>query len=204
MATKINIINSALTKLGSERLMSETDNNAASRAVEAVYDGVLLALLRDYRWSFAIKRAKLAAMSDAPEFGYLFQYELPSDCLRVDMVNNQIYGDWQNHGSHHHEYQPQTPGYQIEGRKILTDIEAPLLLRYGSNVDDPSLYDSSFADTMACALAAELAESITQATTKKQSAQQDLEIALRRARQTSAIERPRIIQQDTSWYTARL
>lgn len=184
--------------------MSETDNNAASRAIEAVYDGVLLALLRDYRWSFAIKRAKLAALSDAPEFGYQYQYDLPSDCLRVDMVSNEAYGDWQHHGNGHRGYRLQTPNYQIEGRRILTDIEAPLLLRYGSNVEDPSLYDSSFTDTMACALAVELAEILTQATTKKQSAQQDLEVALRRARQTSAIERPRIIQQDTSWFTARL
>lgn len=184
--------------------MSETDNNVAARAVEAVYDGVLLALLRDYRWSFAIKRANLAALTDAPEFGYQFQYDLPSDCLRVDMVSNQVYGDWQRHGSGHHEYRLPVPDYQIEGRRILTDIEAPLLLRYGSSVDDPSLYDSSFTDTMACALAVELAEALTQATTKKQSAQQDLETALRRARQSSAIERPRIIQQDTSWYNARL
>lgn len=202
MATKINIINSALTKLGAERLMSETDNTAASRAVEAVYDGVLLALLRDYRWAFSIKRAKLAAMYDAPEFGYRYQYELPSDCLRVDMVNDLAFGDW--HQRDHHAWQQPMPVYQIEGRRILTDTEAPLLLRYGSSVDDPSAYDSSFADTLACALAAELAESLTQASTKKQSAQQDLQIAIRRARQSSAIERPQIIQQDTSWYTARL
>lgn len=198
MATKIVIINRALTKLGSERLMSETDNNAASRAIEAVYDGVLENLLRVYRWSFAIRRAKLAALTEKPAYGYQLQYQLPADCLRIDAISDSTRQEW------HWENILPVPLYQIEGRKILTDMESPLLLRYGAKVVDPSQYDSAFTEAFACALAAEICESITQSSTKKQAALQDYELAIRQARQASAIERPRIQQQDTSWYTARL
>lgn len=198
MATKIVIINRALTKLGSDRLMSETDNNAASRAIEAVYDGVLDNLLRVYRWSFAIRRARLAALAEKPEYGYQLQYQLPSDCLRLDAVIDSVREEW-----HWLNILP-VPRYQVEGRKLLTDMESPLLLRYGAKVTDPSQYDSAFTEAFACALAVEICETITQSSTKKQAAMQDYELAIRQARQASAIERPPIQQQETSWYTARL
>jgi hypothetical protein len=198
MATKIVIINRALTKLGSERLMSEMDNNAASRAIEAVYDGVLENLLRVYRWSFAIRRKQLAALTEKPEYGYQFQYQLPSDCQRIDAISDSIRQEW-----HWQNILP-VPLYQIEGRKILTDMESPIYLRYGAKVDDPSQYDSAFTEAFSCALAAEICETITQSSTKKQAALQDFELAIRQARQASAIERPPIQQQETSWYTARL
>lgn len=198
MATKIVIINRALTKLGSERLTSETDNNAESRAIEAVYDGVLENLLRIYRWSFAIRREKLPALTDKPAYGYQFQYQLPADCLRIDAISDSVRQEW------HWEGILPVPRYQLEGRQILTDIESPLLLRYGAKVSDPSQYDSAFTEAFACALAVEICETITQSSTKKQAALQDYELAVRQARQASAIERPRIQQQDTSWYTARL
>lgn len=198
MATKIVIINRALTKLGSERLMSETDNNSESRAIEAVYDGVLENLLRVYRWSFAIRRKQLAALKEKPEYGFQFQYQLPSDCQRIDAISDSVRRGW-----HWNNILP-APLYQIEGRKILTDMEPPIYLRYGAKVDDPSQYDSAFTEAFACALAAEICETITQSSTKKQAALQDLELAIKQARQASAIERPRIQQQDTSWYTARL
>ncbi|WP_312465711.1 hypothetical protein [Atlantibacter hermannii] len=198
MATKIVIINRAMTKLGAERLMSETDNNTQSRAIEAVYDGVLENLLRTYRWSFAIRRAKLAALAEKPEYGYQLQYQLPSDCLRIDAVSDSVREEWQ------WENILPVPRYQVEGRKILTDMESPLLLRYGAKVTDPSQYDSAFTEVFACALAVEICETITQSSTKKQAALQDYELAIKQARQASAIERPPIQQQETSWYTSRL
>lgn len=198
MATKIVIINRAMTKLGAERLMSETDNNTQSRAIEAVYDGVLDNLLRIYRWSFAIRRAQLAALTGETVYGYQFQYQLPADCLRIDAVSDVPHQEW------HYGYHMPFPRYQVEGRRILTDMESPIFLRYGAKIEDPSQYDSAFTEVFACALAVEICETITQSSTKKQAALQDYELAIKQARQASAIERPAIQQKDTSWYTARL
>lgn len=197
MATKIIIINRALTKLGSERLMSESDNNAESRAIEAVYDGVLDNLLRVYRWSFAIKREQLAKLSTAPTYGYEYQYPLPTDCLRIDMVTDMAHQEWCG-------YTIPVPRYQVEGRKILTDMDSPIYIRYGARMNDPTLYDSAFTEALSCALAVEICESITQSSTKKQAAMQDFDLAIKQARTASAIERPPVLQRETSWYTARL
>lgn len=200
MTTKITVINRALVKLGAERLMSETDDNKASRTIEAIYDGLLDGLLRDYRWAFAIKRARLAALSATPEHGFQFQYQLPSDCLRIDSVGDHLFDTRLRHSWHEN----MGPLWQREGNAILSDIESPLYIRYGARITDPSQWDASFSESFACLLAAELCESITQSSTKKQSALQDLDTSLKAARSASAIERPPIQQQETSWYTARL
>ncbi|EOC1299350.1 hypothetical protein ACI09I_000938 [Cronobacter dublinensis] len=201
MATRIEIINRALTKLGSDRLMSEADDNAASRAIEAVYNGLLESLLRTYRWSFAIKRAKLARLTDEPVFGYLYAYQLPSDCIRIDMVSDASHLDWCNH--QWSSYQLPVPRYQVEGRKIITDMYS-VYIRYGARIPDPTTYDEAFTEAFACKLAAEICEAITQSSTKKQAALQDFDLAIKNARAASAIERPPVIQQETSWYTSRL
>lgn len=201
MATRIGIINRALTKLGSERLLSESDDSASSRAVADIYDGLLETFLRSYRWAFAIKRAQLAKLSDAPAYGYQYQYELPSDCLRVDAITDYQHQEW-----HCHEweiYRLPVPRYQIEGRKVLTDMET-VYIRYGARMPDPTDYDETFTEAFVCKLAVELCETLTQSSTKKQAALQDLDMAIKAARAVSAIERPPIQQQDTSWYTARL
>lgn len=201
MATRIEIINRALTKLGSDRLMSEADDNAASRAVEAIYDGTLETLLRTYRWSFAIKRVQLAQLTEEPVFGYQFMYQLPSDCIRIDMVTNDVHMDWCD--TQWETYRLPIPQYQVEGRKILTDMDA-VYIRYGARMPDPTTYDEAFTEAFACKLASELCESITQSSTKKQAALQDFSAAISAARNASAIERPPVKQQDTSWYTSRL
>ncbi|GAA0494745.1 hypothetical protein [Tatumella punctata] len=200
MATKIEVINRALVKIGSERLMSETDNNKASRTIEAIYDGLLDRLLRNYRWAFAIKRVQIAPLSDHPVYGYRFAYQLPSDCLRIDAV-----GDNMPHHLHEriHNFHGR-PLWQREGNTVVTDIEPPMFFRYGARITDPSQWDAAFTDAFCCFLASEMAEAITQSSTKKQAALQDLQLALSDARQSSAIERPPVMQHETSWFTARL
>lgn len=181
--------------------MSEADDNAASRAVEAIYDGTLDALLRSYRWSFAIKRAQLAQLTEEPVYGYQFMYQLPSDCIRIDVVTDDVHLDWCDY--EWTSYRPPIPRYQVEGRKILTDMDT-VYIRYGARMPDPTTYDEAFLEAFACKLAAELCETLTQSSTKKQAALQDFSSAIGAARNASAIERPPIRQQDTSWYTSRL
>lgn len=180
--------------------MSETDNNKAARTVEAIYDGLLETLLRSYRWAFAIKRMKIGALIEKPEFGYALKYQLPSDFLRMDEIRDgSMLPIW-----HWYWMRSIEPQWQIEGRQILTNIEAPLHLRYGSKATDPSQWDSTFVEAFACLLAYEMCESITQSSTKKQAAGQDFDAAIKAARSASAIERPPIQQQETSWFTSRL
>lgn len=198
MATKIIVINRALAGLGSERLMSETDNNKASRSIETIYDGLLDRMLRAYRWAFAIKRVKLPALSQRPEYGYRFAYQLPADCLRIDAVGDNIFEGYRS------VVALRKPLWQREGKTIVSDIEAPLYLRYGARITDPGQWDASFTDAFCCLLSAALAEPVTQSSAKKQAALKDLDTAIKEARSVSAIERQPIQQQETSWLTSRL
>ncbi len=146
MASDIDVINSALNKLGEPTITSVADNNRVSRLANRDYPIIRDALLRQYDWNFATRRASLAADAEAPEWGFSFQYPLPSEFLRLIMVRNSSDREW-----------------RIEGRFILTDLSAPLEILYVKRVavDD---FDPAFYEALAQLLAMEWAEAITQTT----------------------------------------
>ena len=201
MASNVEIANLALTKLGAERIVSFDDPSKEARALTAIYDLVRDDELRRHRWNFAFKRASLAALPDAPEWGYTLQYELPSDCLRVDQVGEYF----ESYLAPGIEYRggPDMP-YQIEGRRILTDIAAPLVIRYIYRVTDSGQFDASFVEALACRLAAQLAEDLSQSTGKGEQARKDYQSAIAWARRVSAIEKPPEDPPDNAWLMARL
>lgn len=199
MASVIQVANRALTKLGAARITSLDDDVKAARAIKSMFEDVRDDEIRAYRWSFALKRASLPALVSAPAFGYLYQYQLPSDFLKLDMVDdryppvsmdnyiNEEFLDW-----------------VLEGGMILTDVAAPLKLRYLARVEDPNLWDVNFRESMACRLAAELAEDLTQSNQKRQLAAQEYKQAIVRAVKSNAIERIPVPLGDTNWIFGRL
>lgn len=199
MASVIQVANRALTKLGAARITSLDDDVKSARALKSMFDDVRDDELRAHRWSFALKRTSLAALVTAPAFGYLYQYQVPADFLKLDMVDdrfppvsmdnyiNEEYVDW-----------------MLEGNLILTDIAAPLKLRYISQVTDPNGWDVNFREALACRLAAELAEDLTQSNQKRQLAWEEYKKALVRAIKSNAIERIPVPIGDTPWIFGRL
>lgn len=199
MSSVIEIANAALTKLGSARITSLTDDVKAAREVNARFNALRDDELRAHRWQFAIKRASLAALSDAPAYGWTYQYALPSDCLRVDQINDEFpaavmdnyitreVGDW-----------------VIEGNKILTNIAAPLKLRYLAQIEDPNQWDVSFREALACRIAAELCEALTQSNQKRQLAWEEYKEAITRAVRSNAIERAPVTYPDDAWMISRI
>lgn len=190
MASVVGICNRALQKLGAKRIVSLTDENSSNaRACNVAYETVRDAELRAHPWSFAIKRAQLAADSSTPEFGRANSFPLPSDflCLREPYPeDNSLDHDW-----------------QIEGRKILTDEDAPLNLRYTAKVTDPNDMDVLFRESLATKLALELCEEITQSNSKKESLRQDYKEIIREAKRSNAIERPASQPPEDTWVTIR-
>ena len=61
MASDIGIINGALSKLGEVPILAVTDNTEPGRLANRTYNDIRDALLREFPWNFAIKRASLAA-----------------------------------------------------------------------------------------------------------------------------------------------
>lgn len=199
MTTSVEIVNMALTMLGTKRIAALTDNVKEAREMNAVYTLRRDALLRSFNWSFAMERTSLSALSDAPAWGYTVAYQLPSDCLRVVQVNDI----WQVPGLSDAMGGPDAEPYKIEGRTIVTDFSAPLYLRYVKRVSNTADFDSAFASVFACDLAIATCEAITQSRTKKDSLKDDYAEAIRLAVRANAIELPPEEIPDDSWMLSR-
>lgn len=199
MATDVGVANLALTLLGESRIISLDDDVKPAREAKAIFEMVRDALLGGYTWSFAKTRTTLPADATPPAFGYANQFQLPSDCLRIVMVN-ELYA-----GLDLTDYRGSpTEDFTIEGRKILTDYSAPLKLRYIKRITDPSLYQANFTKVFGCQLAVDLCEALTQSNAKKTAAEQALGRELRLAVRANAIELPPNRLADDDWIVSRL
>lgn len=199
MSSQVEIANRALTKLGAARIISFGDDNKQSRSVQSMFPIVRDAELRAHIWSFAVKRVSLAALTSTPDWGYSFQYELPSDCLRLIQVNDSFQGpDMSNYRN------ASTAEYMLEGNKILTDYVAPLKIRYIARTVDITQWDATFIEAFACRLAAEMAEDLTQSNQKKDAAWQEYRQALSVAIRSGAVEQQPQDMPDDSWMLSRI
>lgn len=193
MASKVGICNLALIRLGSQPITAITDDTKRAIALNANYDIVLDIVLADNPWNFAISRTTLARLADAPAFGYSYQYQLPSDCLKVlGIVDETVSGN-----------PDPTIEYKIEGGKLLTE-ESTVHLKYISRVTDPNLFSPKFLSAFAMRLAAEIAYHITGNASLKTEIMKEYVMELSGARSVDAQEdTPEVYQSDT-WITARL
>ena len=190
MASKVEICNRALQKLGAERITSLTEDSVNARACNVAYEPVKLSELRAHPWNFAIKRAQLPASATPPEFGRPNSFPLPSDFVRLmppypEANTNDL--DW-----------------QIEGKQIYTFDSAPLNVRYIYNVTDPNEMDVLFREALATKIALELCEEFTQSPSKKADIKDDYKNIIREARRTNGIENVAQQPPEDTFITARV
>lgn len=106
-------------------------------------------LLERADWNFALQRYALSADSSAPAFGWTYQYTLPPECLRVIPLT----GDGVFEG---------VPiPHEVEGRKILTDMSAPLKVRLVTRSENYDAYPASFVEALSARLATKMAHWLT-------------------------------------------
>lgn len=179
MPSKTEIANRAITKLGGERILSLADTSREATTLNSMFDAVMDAELRRHRWKFAIRRSSLSALVDGPEWGYEYAYQLPADFLALVQVN-----DFYVRG-----LKQKTP-WTVEGAQILTDFGAPLKVRYVARVSNLGTLDPLFVEVLACKLAMESCETLTQSPQKRQMAMEEYQFAVSEAVRQDAIENP--------------
>lgn len=184
MTSPTEIANRALQCLGDTPVLDISDDVERARIMKRAYDPVRKAELRSHIWNFARKRAVLAPDMEVPAFDFEYQFTLPGDCLRV--LPGRHDRDW-----------------EIEGRKILTNVGPALEIRYIADVTDTNLMDELFVEAFAKKLAMETAEKITQSTSKRQLAQQEYKDAISDARKVGAFEQPPQELPEDDWLLAR-
>lgn len=198
-ASAVSICQRALHLLGAGTITSLADNTEKARVMNVAYEPVRDAELRRRRWRFSIKRVSLAALATTPDSDYGYEYQLPNDCLRLieggDLTTLVDLTD----------YRGGPPAlYQVEGRKILTNVTAPLAIRYIAKITDVSMFDSAFCEALSARLAYECCSRITESATKEDQCLRRYNFAVREAIQANAIERSTESMADDTWVFARV
>lgn len=190
-ASEVSICNLALQKLGAGRITALTENSNNARQVNACYEALRDKELRVHPWNFAVTPATLTPSATAPadpNYGYAFP--LPADCLRL-LLPNRSQLDW-NIVRHQN------------ARAILTNDGDSISIRYIARVTDPNEFDPAFVDMLACKIAENCCEQITQSNDKKADVQQQYKLAKADARMLDAFEDEPLDAPESGWETARL
>tara|TARA_R100001594_G_scaffold2889_2_gene11195 strand:+ start:303 stop:869 length:567 start_codon:yes stop_codon:yes gene_type:complete len=183
--TETSICNSALIKIGADRINSLTETNKRAQLCNEQYSKVRDEVLRSHPWNFAITRAEFAQLSTTPAFGYTYHFSIPSDCLRILNLSDE------------------TIEWKQEGNKLLTD-SATVKARYIKRVTAPAEFDSFFIEALALRLAADLSYSLVQSTTLSSLMTQQYEKHLAFARSYDAQEGTPPELTDDSFIEARI
>lgn len=146
-ASETDIVNDALARLGISPIMALSDASKQAQFSSRFYDQTRDEVLSSHAWNFAMKRAVLARLAQAPTFEWLYAYQLPTDHLRLVQLNG---------------YETDTPEdtYAVEGNTLVTDADKAEI-RYVARVTDVTLYPALFVEAFALKLASKLAAPLT-------------------------------------------
>ena len=200
MSSQTDICNAALILLGAAPINAITDQTTSAIALNAVWDLIRDSELRKHRWKFSIARASLPALASVPASGpYTQQFDLPSDYLRYMSIGDSYPGsDLSDYRSG-----PTTDDFQIEGGMVLSNLSAPLSIRYIRRVTDATQWDPCFCDTVSARLAFQACYRITQSNALQKTCQEAYQQALFEAMKANALETPPEVEADDTWVTTR-
>ena len=190
MPGPVELANVALGMIGEDPINSFQDDLDTARAVSLRFPTVRDAVLRDHFWNFAKARRQLASLSQAPDFGYDHQFQLPADFIRMIRVQPS-----DDHYSHE-------PRYVIEGTKLLADSN-PIRIVYVRRESDTTKWDSLATEALAARLASELAISVTQSSQLQEQLFNVAMEKLAQARSIDAMDEPADIIDASSWVDSR-
>lgn len=191
MASEIDVANRALSKLGEARITSLSDNTKGARAMDARFAMIRDAELASYAWGFAVTRTTLAASVTVPAWGYSTVFPRPVDDLRPLNING-AWIDFRAIGVYYSEsgYNTENSGWRIVGGEIHTNLAAPLEYEYVRQETDVGLWDALFVEAVACRLAVDAAEELTQSTSKTEVVMRQYREAISTARRVHALYQP--------------
>lgn len=195
-STQLEIINRALVRIGEARLKSPTQEGKAARLADEMYDPARRHLLALANWTFAMKRATLAAASAQPVFGFESKYPLPADCLRFVGVSTGA--------EQLRNYTGSCAVWKVEGRNVLVDQTGALHVFYVADITDPTQFDPIFEETLAWYLASsDFAYAMSAAQNRITVAEAKYQETLKKASFTNAIQSTPELFVASEWMDSR-
>ncbi|MBE3039220.1 MAG: hypothetical protein IMZ62_10465 [Chloroflexi bacterium] len=124
--------------------------------------------------------------ANPPPYPWDYQYDLPSDCLRVLDI------------------EPYNVPCEIEGTRLRSD-DSLIFVDYIRQVTDPTEFDANFVEVLVVALACKLSMSLMQDKTMFKQLQEEKVLLLAQARRTNMVETSRIRKNaDVTWNESRV
>ena len=183
------IANLALGKLGAERISNiDVPTTVRERTMRPIFSARRDALLRAHKWHFAKRWVRLTKLADddADHPTKPYRYQLPAETLRPLRAPGDT---WE----------------VARAGQLRWDGNGTLQVQIIERVAE-SNFDPLFVDVLACSMALEACETITQSNTKKQDLAAMLKQAMADARRMNAFEAEDEAESDVgyAWIDARL
>ena len=205
--TEVEIANSALTKVGADRIISLNDNTKGAKVCKERYPKLRDYLLRAHLWNFAVRRIELAVSVTTPVFEWDFAYPIPVNCLRVLKTNHMepfaSTGDF-NTGRSPLGASGGSSEWKLEGRDILSN-DSEMKIMYIERVTDVTQFDTMFPEVVALLLASDIAYFMSGSVTLAAAILSEYKLQLAQARSFDGQEgysENQIIA--SSWITSRI
>lgn len=213
LSSVTDVCNVALSRIGQRTQITDyrSDTTAAGDLCRVHYPLVRTSALRSHTWNFAIRRAELAQLSDAPLNEYAHQYMLPADFLKMVRTSWEATGWSSFDESARWAWGNANVPYRIEGsaaasgRRVLLTSESAVKIEYVADVTDVTTWDPMFTDALCFLLSAELAYPLTQSRQLAQEMRQIAQQAMAEARTMDAQEgSARAIVDNNAWLQVRV
>jgi len=197
VTTRLVLYNKALTEfLGERKVASLTEDREPRRALDDAWDGgAVKYCLEQGNWKFAQRVSEITYnVSVVPAFGYTRAFDKPTDQVKLTKLCSDEYLN-----------QPLTE-YTEEAGRYYADVDSIYIAYISDGVtygNDLSLWPESFANVVACYLAAQCCIRLKQSETAKEALEKKLVKLLVDARSKDAIQGPTQFLPPGGWSTAR-
>jgi hypothetical protein len=195
-ASKIDIYNMALGFVGTRMIASPNESTPEAIQCDLYWDRARRTALRDYPYSFARKRVRLAekALPDVYIGQWRRCYGLPDQVLKVHDVHDGQYG-----AVSRNSWRIENTGYEL----VILTRQDMAVADCTFDVEDTSLWDELFVMAMARKLACLIAIPLLKNNPSKlEELEQLYQMAVPKAEGHDASEREEVSRPD-SWLTAR-
>lgn len=173
MASRLDVVNDGLVRLGVPPLASLSDQGAQAIAADNIYQTVAESALAEHPWSFALREQRIPKLEldddDRRNFQFDFVYQLPSDYLRVLGLRSYDV-------------------YRLAGDQLYTN-DGDAYVIYVANVDE-SRWPAYFAKLVSFSFAAAVAITLTEQTTRADLMYRLADEQRRMARNTDSLQTP--------------
>lgn len=195
------IANMALSLLGVAPVLAITDDQKPAKVMNLWYDPTRDEVIRSADWTFARARATISRLTDAPLFGWDYQYQLPVNpkCLMVmRLIEDTGYTDFNLADA---LYTGQGSAYEIESDKLLTNYDTANII-FLRRVTDSTKFDALFVKALVYKLAHDACFDITGSLERTAGLSRSYEHLLNVASGRSSQEHFRTANANNAWVNA--